>query len=110
MSSNWYEAVIEKFGTAENFIDQLCEKQGLTKEESVSMIQEKKKCLSVDELINQLTHPLLEKGMLLEGDCFFCEDHSDENLMCVSSLPKYGNNSLFIICKHCFDLHTFITF
>ena len=58
----------------------------------------------------QLTHPLLEKGMLLEGDCFFCEDHSDENLMCVSSLPKYGNNSLFIICKHCFDLHTFITF
>ena len=32
MSSHWYEAVIEKFGTAENFIDQLCEKQGLTKE------------------------------------------------------------------------------
>ena len=58
----------------------------------------------------QLTHPLLEKGMLLEDDCFFCEDHSDENLMCVSSLPKYGNNSLFSVCKHCFDLHTFITF
>ena len=58
----------------------------------------------------QLTHPLLEKGMWLEGDCFFCEGHSDENLMCVSSLPKYGNNSLFSICKHCFDLHTFITF
>lgn len=54
MSSNWYEAVIEKFGTAENFIDQLCEKQGLTKEESVSMIQEKKKCLTVDELIEGL--------------------------------------------------------
>ena len=46
----------------------------------------------------QLTHPLLEKGMLLEDDCFFCEDHSDENLMCVSSLPKYGNNSLMILC------------
>jgi len=58
----------------------------------------------------QLTHPLLEKGMLLEGDCFFCEDHSDENLMCVSSLPEYANNSLFSICKQCFDLHTFITF
>ena len=27
MSSHWYEAVIEKFGTAENFVDQLCEKQ-----------------------------------------------------------------------------------
>ena len=32
MSSHWYEAIIEKFGTVENFIDQLCEKQGLTKE------------------------------------------------------------------------------
>ena len=37
MSSHWYEAVIEKFGTVENFIDQLCEKQGLTNEDSVSM-------------------------------------------------------------------------
>ena len=54
MSSHWYEAVIEKFGTMENFIDQLCEKQGLTKEDSVSMIQEKKKCLTVDELIEGL--------------------------------------------------------
>ena len=54
MSSNWYEAVIEKFGTVENFIDQLCEKQGLIKEESVSIIQERKKCLTVDELINGL--------------------------------------------------------
>ena len=25
VSSDWYEAVIEKFGTVENFIDQLCE-------------------------------------------------------------------------------------
>ena len=54
MSSDWYEAVIDKFGTVENFIDQLCEKQGLTKEDSVSMIQEKKKCLTVDELIEGL--------------------------------------------------------
>ena len=54
MSSHWYEAVIEKFGTMENFIDQLCEKQGLTKEDSVSMIQEKKKCLTVDDLIEGL--------------------------------------------------------
>ena len=37
VSSHWYEAVIEKFGTVENFIDQLCEMQGLTKEDSVSM-------------------------------------------------------------------------
>lgn len=54
MSDHWYEAVIEKFGTVENFIDQLCEKQGLTKEEPVSMIQERKKCLTVDELIKEL--------------------------------------------------------
>ena len=55
MSSHWYEAVIEKFGTVENFIDQLCEKQGLTKEESVSLIQEReKRCLTVDELIEGL--------------------------------------------------------
>ena len=40
VSSHWYEAVIEKFGTVENFIDQLCEMQGLTKEESVSIKQE----------------------------------------------------------------------
>ena len=40
MSSHWYEAVIEKFGTVENFIDQLCEMQGLNKEESVSIKQE----------------------------------------------------------------------
>lgn len=54
MSSHWYEAVIEKFGTVENFIDQLCEKQGLTKEEPASVIQERKKCLTVDELIKEL--------------------------------------------------------
>ena len=54
MSSHWYEAVIDKFGTVENFIDQLCEMQGLTEEEPVSMIQERKKCLTVDELIKEL--------------------------------------------------------
>lgn len=54
MSSNWYEAVIEKFGTAENFVDQLYEKQGLTEEDSVSLVQERQKCLTVDELIKSL--------------------------------------------------------
>ena len=54
MSSHWYEAFIEKFGTVENFIDQLCEKQGLNKEESVSTIQERKKCLTVNEMIKEL--------------------------------------------------------
>lgn len=54
MSSHWYEAVIEKFGTAENFIDQLCEKQGLTKEDSASLVQERNKCVTVDELIKSL--------------------------------------------------------
>ena len=54
MSSHWYEAVIEKFGTMENFLDHIWEKQGLTKEDSVSFIQEKMKCLTVDELIEGL--------------------------------------------------------
>ena len=54
VSSDWYEAVIEKFGTVENFIDQLCEMQGLTKEDSVSMLQERKKCLTVNDLIKDL--------------------------------------------------------
>lgn len=54
MSSHWYEAVIEKFGTVENFVDQLCEKQGLTKEDSVSAVQDRQKCLTVDELIESL--------------------------------------------------------
>ena len=54
VSSHWYEAVIEKFGTVENFIDQLCEKQGLNKGESVSTIQERKKYLTVNELIKEL--------------------------------------------------------
>lgn len=34
MSNNWYEAVIDKFGTVDNFLDCLCEKQGLTEEVS----------------------------------------------------------------------------
>ena len=54
MSSHWYEAVIEKFGTMENFLDHIWEKQGLTKEDSASIIQERKKCLTVDELIKEL--------------------------------------------------------
>lgn len=54
VSSHWYEAVIEKYGIVENFIDQLCEMQGLNKEESVSMIQERKKCLTVDEMVKAL--------------------------------------------------------
>ena len=54
MSSHWYEAVIEKFGTMENFLDHIWEKQGLTEEDSVSSIQERKKCLTVDELIKGL--------------------------------------------------------
>ena len=40
VSSHWYEAVIEKFGTVENFIDQLCEMQGLTTDSSVAIKQE----------------------------------------------------------------------
>ena len=43
----WLKRVKEELGTVENFIDQLCEKQGLNKGESVSTIQERKKYLTV---------------------------------------------------------------
>ena len=57
MSSDWYNAVIEKFGTVDKFIDELCKKQGITDEEvshKVSEPQPKKPCLTVDELIARL--------------------------------------------------------
>ena len=57
MSDNWYNAVIEKFGTVDKFIDELCKKQGITDEEvshNVSEQQPKKACLTVDELISKL--------------------------------------------------------
>lgn len=76
-------------------------------DEDVQYVEQQRKFYGV---MYQLIHPLTEKGMLYEGDCFYCDYHSDENLMCVSSLPKYGNSSLFSVCKHCFELHTFITF
>lgn len=54
MSSNWYEAVIEKFGTVENFVDVLCEKQGLTEEVSECSPKESKPCLTINDLIKSL--------------------------------------------------------
>lgn len=57
MSDHWYEAVIDKFGTIDKFIDELCKKQGITDEEiSHNDIepQPKKACLTVDELIVKL--------------------------------------------------------
>ena len=32
MSDHWYDAVIEKFGTVDKFIEELCKKQGITDE------------------------------------------------------------------------------
>ena len=57
MSDHWYDAVIEKFGTVDKFIDELCKKQGITDEEvshKVSEPQPKNPCLTVDELIAKL--------------------------------------------------------
>lgn len=57
MSDHWYKAVIEKFGTVDKFIDELCKKQGITDEEisdNNSETQLKKTCLTVDELIDKL--------------------------------------------------------
>ena len=54
MSNHWYEAVINEFGTVENFIDQLCEKQGLTEEVSECSPKESKPCLTIDALIKAL--------------------------------------------------------
>ena len=52
MSDNWYNAVIEKFGTVDKFLDELCKEQGITDEadsHTVSEPQPKKPCLTVDE-------------------------------------------------------------
>lgn len=54
MSNNWYEAVIDKFGTVDNFLDCLCEKQGLTEEVSEYSPKESKPCLTIDALIEAL--------------------------------------------------------
>ena len=54
MSNDWYEAVINEFGTVENFIDQLYEKQGLNKEVFECSPKESKPCLTIDALIEAL--------------------------------------------------------
>lgn len=54
MSSDWYEALIDKFGTVENFLDVLCEKQGLTEEVSKYSPKESKPCLTINALIEVL--------------------------------------------------------
>lgn len=35
---NWYEVVIDKFGTVENFVDKICEVAGLTEEEVLLLL------------------------------------------------------------------------
>ena len=57
MSDHWYNAVIEKFGTVDKFIEELCKTQGITDEvdsHAVSEPQPKNPCLTVDELIAKL--------------------------------------------------------
>ena len=83
MSGDWYNAVIEKFGTVDKFIDELCKKQGITDEEvshKVSEPQPKKPCLTVDELIARLEGIKEIQG----GDAFvYLQDSSGYDSDCV---------------------------
>ena len=83
MSDHWYDAVIEKFGTVDKFIDELCKKQGITDEEvshNVSEPQSKKPCLTVDELIARLEGIKEIQG----GDAFvYLQDSSGYDADCV---------------------------
>lgn len=58
----------------------------------------------------QLKHPFTDEYMFFEGDCVYCDSHDSDNMMCVSSLPKYSNNYIFSVCSQCLKLHNFITF
>lgn len=83
MSDHWYNAVIEKFGTVDKFIDELCKKQGITNEKdsrAVSEPQPKKPCLTVDELIAKLEEVKEIQG----GDALvYLEDSSGYDSDCV---------------------------
>ena len=83
MSDNWHNDVIEKFGTVDKFIDELCKKQGITDEEvshTVSEPQPKKPCLTVDELIARLEGIKEIQG----GDAFvYLQDSSGYDADCV---------------------------
>ena len=83
MSDHWYNAVIEKFGTVDKFIEELCKKQGITDEadsHAVSELQPKKTCLTVDELISKLEGVKEIQG----GDAFvYLQDSSGYDVDCV---------------------------
>ena len=83
MSDNWYNAAIEKFGTVDKFIDELCKVQGITDEAdslTVSEPQPKKPCLTVDELISKLEGVKEIQG----GDAFvYLQDSSGYDADCV---------------------------
>ncbi|QVG64194.1 hypothetical protein Herod_00130 [Acinetobacter phage Herod] len=83
MSSHWYEAVINEFGTAENFIEEVCKKQGVADEDinhQVSQRQPKNTCLTVDELIAKLEEIREKQG----GGALVCfQDSSGYDADCV---------------------------
>lgn len=83
MSDHWYKAVIDKFGTVDKFIDELCKKQGITDEEisdNNSEPQPKKACLTVDELIVKLEEVKEIQG----GDALvYFQDSSGYDADCV---------------------------
>lgn len=90
MSDNWYNAVIEKFGTVDKFLDELCKKQGITDEadsHTVSEPQPKKTCLTVDEIISKLEEVKEIQG----GDAFvYLQDSSGYNADCVGVIIDHN--------------------
>ena len=95
MSDNWYNAVIEKFGTVDKFIDELCKVQGITDEAdslTVSEPQPKKPCLTVDELISKLEGVKETQG----GDAFvYLQDSSGYDVDCVGVI--IDNDAVVIV-------------
>ena len=95
MSDHWYNAVIEKFGTVDKFIEELCKKQGITDEaysHAVSEPQPKKPCLTVDELIVKLEGIKEIQG----GDALvYLQDSSGYDVDCVG--VTVDNDTVIII-------------
>ena len=59
-----------------------------------------------------LQHPFLcevreNADMKIGGDCYFCDNHDDNNLMCVFSRT---DKEILAVCVNCFTKHNFINF
>lgn len=86
--SELYDLMIEKFGSAENFINQLCEKQGIgVDEQKEDFKQERAKCKTIDELIKDLKY----WREVLGGDALVnIEDSSGYNSDVITCYDDHG--------------------